>query len=406
MIKKALIITNTASMVHLFNSVNIGALQNEGYEVHIACNFINGNTASKEAIEEYKKEWKSKNIISHQIDFLRSPFSFKSFEIYRQTKELIKSGDFDIIHCHTPIVSAFTRIAASSLKVKAKIIYTAHGFHFYKGCPLFNWITYYPIEKFLAPKTDLLITMNREDYERAQNHLKAPKVEFIDGVGINADVIYETSTDRDGIREMLGIPKNQLILISVGEVNHNKNHRVAIEALSLCKTKNIHYVIAGVGNYVDEHLAFARYCDVEDRVHFLGFRKDVYKILKASDIFIFPSYREGLSVALTEAMACGLPVVATQIRGNIDLIDEGLGGFLSKPTDAKSMAKHIDTLAESPELRHKMGLYNYEKSKKYDKNIIINNLMAMILNKYEKNEKSEDKDYVSGTLQSMQEIDV
>lgn len=377
--KKALIITNTASMVHLFNSVNIGALQDEGYEVHIACNFINGNTASKEAIEEYKREWREKKIISHHIDFLRSPFSFKSFKIYRQTKELIKSEDFDIIHCHTPIVSAFTRIAASRLKVKAKIIYTAHGFHFYKGCPLFNWITYYPIEKFLAPKTDLLITMNKEDYAIAQKNLKASQIEFIDGVGINADVIYETPTDRDGIREILGIPKDQLIMISVGEVNCNKNHKVAIEALSLCRTKNIHYIVAGVGNCVDEHLTFARLCNVEDRVHFLGFRKDVYKILKASDIFIFPSYREGLSVALTEAMACELPIVASKIRGNIDLIDEEQGGFLCKPTNVKSMAKYIDTLAADADLRRRMGLYNYEKAKKYDKNIIICKLMSMIL---------------------------
>ena len=388
MIKKALIITNTASMVHLFNSVNIGALQNEGYEVHIACNFINGNNASKEAIEEYKKEWKAKNIILHHIDFLRSPFSFKSFKIYRQTKELIKSIDFDIIHCHTPIVSAFTRIAASGLKVNAKIIYTAHGFHFYKGCPLFNWLTYYPIEKILATKADLLITMNKEDYERAKKHLKAPKVEFIDGVGINADVIEKTSNDRDEIHEMLGIPNDQLLMISVGEVNHNKNHKAAIEALSMCQTKNIHYIIAGVGNCVDEYMALARLHNVADRVHFLGFRKDVYKILKASDIFVFPSYREGLSVALTEAMACGLPVIASRIRGNIDLIDEELGGLLCKPADVKSMAMHIDALADNPEIRHKMGLYNYEKSKKYDKNIIIRKLMAMILEQVKKNDKN------------------
>ena len=177
-------------------------------------------------------------------------------------------------------------------------------------------------------------------------------------------------------------------MISVGEVNQNKNHKVAIEALSLCKTKNIHYIIAGVGNHVDEHLAFAHLCNVEDRVHFLGFRKDVYKILKASDIFVFPSYREGLSVALTEAMACGLPVVAARIRGNIDLIDEELGGFLCKPTDAKGIAMHIDTLAENPELRHKMGLYNYEKSKKYDKNIIIRKLMNMILEQVKKNDEN------------------
>jgi glycosyltransferase involved in cell wall biosynthesis len=139
---------------------------------------------------------------------------------------------------------------------------------------------------------------------------------------------------------------------------------------------------------VDEHLAFAHLCNVEDRVHFLGFRKDVYKILKASDIFVFPSYREGLSVALTEAMACGLPVVASRIRGNIDLIDEELGGLLCKPTDVKSMAMHIDTLATNPEIRHKMGLYNYEKSKKYDKNIIIRKLMAMILEQINKNDEN------------------
>ena len=386
MTKKALIITNTASMVHLFNSVNIGALQDEGYEVHIACNFIKGNTASKEAIEDYKKEWESKNIISHHIDFLRSPFSFKSFKIYKKTKELIKSADFDIIHCHTPIVSAFTRIAAKSLKVRAKIIYTAHGFHFYKGCPLFNWLTYYPIEKFLAPKTDLLITMNNEDYVRAQKHLKAPKVEFIDGVGINADAIYATPNDRDGIREMLGIPKDHLIMISVGEVNLNKNHRVALEALSKSKAKNIHYVIAGVGKYIDEHLEFARLFDFEDRVHFVGFRKDVYKILKASDMFVFPSFREGLSVALTEAMACGLPVVASRIRGNIDLIDENLGGLLFNPEDAETLKMHIETLAENSELRQQMGLYNYEKAKKYDKNIIISNLMTMILDQVKQND--------------------
>lgn len=377
--RKALIITNTASMVHLFNSVNIGALQDEGYEVHIACNFINGNTASKEAIEEYKKEWKAKKIISHHIDFLRSPFSLKSFKIYLQTKKLIESEDFDIIHCHTPIVSAFTRIAASKLKLKAKVIYTAHGFHFYKGCPLFNWLTYFPTEKFLAPKTDLLITMNKEDYVLAQKHLKASRVEFIDGVGINADKIYAAQTDRDGVRTMLGIPADQLIMISVGEVNYNKNHKAAIKALSLCKTKNIHYVIAGVGSCIEEHMTFARMCDVADRVHFIGFRKDIYKILKSSDIFVFPSYREGLSVALTEAMACSLPVVASKIRGNIDLIDEDQGGFLCKPTDVKSMAKYIDVLATDAELRRSMGSYNYEKSKKYDKDIIIDRLMSLIL---------------------------
>lgn len=389
--KKVLIITNTASMVHLFNSVNIGAFQEEGYEVHIACNFVHGNTASKDAIENFKKEWRAKGIISHHIEFLRSPFSFKSFGIYKQTKKLIEDGDYDLVHCHTPIVSVFTRLAVSRLKKKPKLVYTAHGFHFYDGCPIFNWLIYYPIEKIFAPHTDLLITMNKEDHERAEKHLKARRIEFINGVGINLTAINETETDRDSIRETLSIGKDQKIMISVGEVNNNKNHRTAIEALSKCKEKNLHYVIAGLG-HIEDTQAYARYLGVGDRVHFLGFRSDVYKILKACDIFVFPSFREGLSVALTEAMACSLPVVASRIRGNVDLIDEGKGGFFCSPDDSSLMAEHIDRLASDPELRREMGEYNYEQSKKYDKNLIIKRLMNLILDRPEQTETAEAED--------------
>lgn len=374
--KKALIITNAASMVHLFNRVNIELLQEAGYEVHIACNFVYGNTASKEMIEQYKKEWETEGIISHQIDFLRSPFTLKSFKIYNETKKLIREGQYDIIHCHTPIVSAFTRLAARKLK-KATVIYTAHGFHFFKGAPFFNWLVYYPIEKLLAPLTDLLITINSEDYELAKKKLKVKKVMYKPGVGIDTKAIAKVSPHTYDIRNHLNIPMDSVVMVSVGEINHNKNHKMAIDALSRVKNKNIHYAIAGIGKLRDELTEYANSIGVGDRVHFLGFRTDIFEILKASDMFVMPSYREGLSVAMMEAMSCGLPVIASNIRGNCDLVDEE-GGFLFDIHNIDELVGHIETLSDNPELRKSMGQYNEERVKECDKEFVLKKLKFVL----------------------------
>lgn len=394
--KKALIITNAASMVHLFNRVNIELLQEAGYEVHIACNFVYGNTASKEMIEQYKKEWEAEGIISHQIDFLRSPFTLKSFKIYKETKKLIRESQYDIIHCHTPIVSAFTRLAARKLKKATTIIYTAHGFHFFKGAPFFNWLVYYPVEKLLAPLTDLLITINSEDYELAKKKLKVKKVIHKPGVGIDTKAIAKVFPHTYEIRSSLNIPMDSVLMVSVGEINHNKNHKMAIDALSRVKNQNIHYAIAGIGKLRDELTEYAKRLGVGDRVHFLGFRTDIFEVLKASDIFVMPSYREGLSVAMMEAMSCGLPVVASNIRGNCDLVDEE-GGYLFDIHNIDELVGYIETLSDNPERRKSMGRYNEERVKECDKEIVLKKLKS-VLSECEKNHCQHQLD-AEGTVE-------
>lgn len=380
--KKALIITNTASMVHLFNSVNIDILQNAGYQVHIACNFLAGNTVSEGAIDEYSKKWKEKGIISHQIGFLRSPFTLKSFDIYQKTKKLIDEGDYDIIHCHTPIVSVFVRMAVNRVKKKKpiRVIYTAHGFHFYTGSPKLNWILYFWVEKIFAHCTDVLITINEEDYNRAKKHIHAKKIYRTNGVGIDIDKINKYTYNRQDIRQEFGVSDQDILLVSVGELNNNKNHIKAIEAISRCKNKNIHYVICGIGYTREKLTEAAREYKVQDRVHLLGFREDVLAVLKSSDIFVFPSIREGLSVAMMEAMAAGLPVIASKIRGNTDLIDENKGGFLCDRFNAQCFACAIDMLALDGELRQNMGEYNKQKIKAYDKSIVYDQLYNILIN--------------------------
>ncbi len=378
--KKALIITNTASMVYLFNSVNIDILQNAGYEVHIACNFCSGNTASENAIEEYKKRWNEKGIISHHIGFLRSPFSFKSFEAYRATKKLIRDNDFHLIHCHTPIVSVFVRIAAQKARKKkgTKVIYTAHGFHFYNGCPTKNWVLYFPVEKFFADRTDLLITINEEDYARALKHIHAKQIAKTNGVGIDIASIEAYTCDKQKIRQEIGLKPEDIMLLSVGELNNNKNHIKVLQAISKCKCAHLHYVICGIGYAKDKLINAAKELGLENRLHLLGFRKDVLAVLKTSDIFVLPSIREGLPVALMEAMAAGLPVVASKIRGNTDLIREFNGGILCDRFDAACYGRAIDMLASSRSLREEMGAYNKQAIKAYDKSVVYTQLSEIL----------------------------
>lgn len=374
--RKVLITANSASMIKLFNQYNIAILQSLGYEIHVACNFYSSNTISPEAVAQIMDGWKAQGIIVHQVDYLRSPFTWKSFYIYRQIKTLIQTENFDLIHCHTPIVAAFTRLAAAKARRqgKAKLIYTAHGFHFYKGCPFGNWLIYYPIEKLLARCTDVLITINTEDFQRATVHIPCTHIEHVHGVGLDTQHIRSAFFDRSMLCRSLNISEGSRIILSAGELNSNKNHSIVIKALGKIQSQNLHYLIAGIGTDKEKLAQLADSCGCGDRVHFLGYRKDMISLLKCSDIFVFPSFREGLSVVLMEAMAAGVPIVASKIRGNVDLIEDGINGFLCDPADAESFADKIRTLLENPDLVQKFRMQSLEKIKDYDKSIVAEQL--------------------------------
>ena len=377
--KKALLLANAASMLLLFNRENIRILQQAGYEVHVACNFKYGNTVSSQVVDQYHHKWEEEGIVCHQIDFLRTPFSLKSLCIYRQTKRVMESEDFDIIHCHTPIVSAFTRLAAKAARKRgAKVVYTAHGFHFFKGASLFNWLTYYPVEWLLASSTDVLLTINAEDYARARKHFRAGRVCLVPGIGVDTQAM-EQAQPHATIRQELGLKEGDTLLFSVGEVRKLKNHQTVIQAMHDLGRSDIHYMIAGTGEQEGALCDLAEKLGLADRVHLLGYRRDIYPLLKASDIFCFPSHREGLPVAVMEAMACGVPVVASEIRGNTDLIEEGVGGFLCQADDHAALAERIWTLMERPELAQGFARYNLEKIQGYDRQVVAQKLRKVYL---------------------------
>jgi len=270
----------------------------------------------------------------YDVPFERNPLKPGNFKAYKELKKAISEGDFDIIHCHTPVGGMLGRLAAVKARQQgAKVMYTAHGFHFFKGAPLLNWLVYYPVERFMARFTDVLITINKEDYARAQK-FKAKKVCYVPGVGIDTDRFKcsadEKTAKREEILTRYGIPVDATVLLSVGEFTKNKNHKMAIEAISKLNRDDVYYIICGRGELQEECEEYAKALGLSSRVIFAGYRNDVQDYYKAADLFLFPSFREGLPVAVMEALASGLPVVCTNIRGSADLVEDGINGFVTE----------------------------------------------------------------------------
>ncbi|MGN0416182.1 MAG: glycosyltransferase, partial [Agathobacter sp.] len=233
-----------------------------------------------------------------------------------------------------------------------------------------NWLIFYPIEKICSYWTDVLITINKEDYAFAMKHMKAGRVEYISGVGIDVEEIYGARQNMEETKKLLGVSDRDIVLFSVGELSHRKNHEVIIHALKESNNPNIQYFICGQGELEKYLKDTIDNLELGKQVHLLGYRTDVYELYHAADIFVFPSYQEGLPVALMEAMASGLPVVVSRIRGNVDLIEEGKGGYLCEPDDVAGFISGIGDLVGDEESRIRFGEENRKKIAGFDVSII------------------------------------
>lgn len=344
--EKILILASVASMIDQFNMSNIHILLSMNYEVHVACNFEKGNTCNQEKIDKLKNRLNELNVKYYQIDFTRSVFKiFEDIKAYKQVKKILKENNYKFIHCHSPIGGAIGRVICKSTNTKC--IYTAHGFHFFKGAPLKNWLIFYPIEKWLSKYTDTLITINKEDYNRAKNKFKMKKIEYVPGIGLNIEKFELKAFDRNSYRNKLGYNNNDFIILSVGELNKNKNHKVVLKAISKLHNPNIKYIIAGQGELKEYLLDLAKRLKIENQVQLMGFRNDIPQLLKISDLYILPSIREGLNVSLMEAIVSHLPCLANDIRGNDDLVTEDRG-ILVNVNDTDKLKECIEFFYINP----------------------------------------------------------
>ena len=295
----------------------------------------------------------------YDIPFERLPWKAANIKAYRELKAIIDREHFDIIHCHTPVGAMIARLAARDARKRGtKVIYTAHGFHFFKGAPLMNWLMFYPAEWLLAPLTDVLVTINKEDYALAKRKIHAKRIEYVPGVGVDTAKFHVGTVDRAEKRRELGLTEQDFLILTVAEMTKNKNHSTVLKALALLKNEpgyeSMHYLICGRGEQRDALEAEARQLGIWEHVHFLGYRHDVPELCRCSAIFAFMSFREGMPVALMEAMSCGLPAVCSKIRGNTDLIEHGVDGLFAENTP-EGVAAAILKLYHDPALREQLG---------------------------------------------------
>lgn len=376
--KKALMLASTASMIDQFNMDNIALLQRD-YEVHVACNFLEGNTCSDEQIAILQRRLTEMGVPYYQVDITRNVLNIPQvLRAYRQTRALMKEHGYAMVHCHSPIGGAVCRLAAMPFRKKGmKVLYTAHGFHFFRGAPLLNWLIYYPIEWCLAHVTDILLTLNKEDHARALRRIHAKRIEYIPGIGIDTTKFGRSTANRQEKRAELGLKEDDFVILTVAELNKNKNHTVILKALGLLRDRpgfeRVQYLLCGKGDLQPQLEEEAESLGIRQQLHFLGFRRDVQDIYKCSDIFAFMSFREGLSVALMEAMSCGLPPVCSPIRGNTDLVDHGVEGLLAEFEPA-AVADAIWELYRNEDRRVRLSAAAAEKIHLFDQESVHNRM--------------------------------
>lgn len=366
--KKILFVANIHKHFLAFHIPYIKWLKDEGYEVHVAAG---GDPNVHVPIADKQ----------FNIHIERNPFRFSNIKACRELRTIIEKERYCLVHCHTAMGSVVARLAARKARANGtlKIIYTAHGFHFFKGSPIYYWLMYYPMEKYLSRYTDALITINHEDYNMVKTHgFRNLHTYIIPGIGINTERLIITSPEiRHQLRGEYGYGLNKIILIYIAEYIPRKNHKFIIDAMpDLIKTiPNIQVLFAGRGKLMGKMQAYAKRLNVIDYIDFLGFRKDIGQLIALSDIGISSSRQEGLGMNIAEEMYSGIPVVASEDRGHKDLIIQDINGIIYPQMDKNSFVQAISMLAQNQSVRIRMGARARDSVQKF---LLENTLQEMI----------------------------
>lgn len=369
---KILFISNISNRITNFVTASIVAAHQLNMDFYQVANWKDAAPGQIEA-DERKYDIKIKS-----VPISRNPFSKTNICAYKELVEIVKKERIDYIHCNTPTGGVLGRLVGKKCKVK-KVIYEAHGFHFYKGAPIKNWVLYYPVEKVLAHYTDALITINNEDYEFAKHNMRLRnngKVYYVPGVGIETKRFDSDEDNRKSKRAELNLEINDIAIISMGDLIERKNYETAIRAVAVAQDPRLQYFICGTGPEEERLKLLANKLGTEKQIHFLGFRSDIKELLAAADIFLFTTKQEGLPRSLMEAMASGLPCIASEIRGNTDLLADN-GGYLCAPTDVDGFAGKIKKLAEDKFLRETMGRNNLITIHKFSNETVCKELQKI-----------------------------
>lgn len=370
---KVLFVATVRSHIGQFHMPFIEKLKKHGCEVHAA---YKDNSADKQGLDLSAIDK------VFEVPFSRSPYSTSNIRAYKLLKKIIEENDYDAIHCHTPMGAVVTRLASKGARKKGtKIIYTAHGFHFYKGASKFNWLIFYPIEKYLSKYTDCLITINQEDYELAKNRgFKTAIIEHVNGVGVDISRFHSVTADeKSQMRKEYGYNDSDFLMIYPADFCKRKNQNMLFDTLKLLLEKDSSFklLLPGLDELARPYIEYAKEIGVYDNISVMGYRRDIDKLVGMCDISVSSSRQEGLPINLIEAMAIGNAIVATDVRGNNDLVDNGRNGYLVKLNNSQEMAEAVLKLYNNPELIENFRKQNHNMVKKYSVDNVIHHMLSI-----------------------------
>lgn len=370
---KILYTATVLSHICQFHLPYLRELQKRGNIIHVAAH---NNLAEKNGLTlNYTDEF-------IEIPFQRSPLDRRNFDAYKQLKQLIDRENYDLVLCNTPVGGILTRLSARNARKKGcRVIYMAHGFHFYQGASKKNWLLFYPIEKAMARLCDVLITITEEDYSLAKKKFHT-KVAHIHGVGVSTERYYPADeAARRKMRQAEGLSDTDFVIMCTGELNKNKDQATLIHAAAEIKEEvpNLKVLLAGNGPLETDLRALVSSLKLGEHMRFLGYRTDLEKVVPAVDLVVSCSRREGMPLNIIEAMLCGKPVVAAANRGSRELIHDGQNGYLFADGDAATLGQYILKLHSKPELCQAMGQAGMKKAENYTVESVKKELLPILI---------------------------
>ena len=369
--KKVLLIATVQSHLCQFHIPKIRMLQKYGCEVHVA------------GLDNLSERGLTLDIADTRfnVPFARSPFRKTNITAYRSLINIIRDNHYDMICCHTPMGGIIGRFAAINTRRNGTyVLYTAHGFHFYKGAPIWNWLLYYPIEKYMAKLTDCLVTINEEDYTSALDGGFKTRIAHIHGMGVNTTKFKPVSqNEKNMMREKKGYHCDAFLILCVGELNKNKNQSTIIRAMQKVIKNNSRakLLLAGIGAYKSSLLRLIDDIGLAEYIEFLGYRTDLEYYVNICDVVTSASIREGLGLTLLEGMVCEKPIVASQNRGHCELVRHQENGFLVDQFSSEGFADALIYLHDHPDKARALGQYGAKLVEPYKEENVLKALLTI-----------------------------
>lgn len=372
--KKLLIAATELHFIHFWIE-HINHFRSLGYDVDIVC------ADCGKRVDELRDLLPEINV--RVISSKRSPLSIDNIKAYKQLKEILSDLSYDCIITNEPVMSVLVRLAArKSRKRGTKVIYIAHGFHFFKGNKRINNIIYHTIEENLSRITDVIVTLNTEDFDSARNFKTGIKVYHINSIGYKSYKFAPCLDDnlRLAKRHEFGISDDETVLVFAGELNKNKNQIILLKAIKILKNDgyNVRLILCGKGNQLENLQNYCNENNLNDSVVFLGYYRNANELFPICDIGCSSSIREGLPLNVVEYMASGLPVIASKNRGHTDIVESGKNGFIFDYDSPDQFATYVKQIINNPDLLSEMRVNNIKKAEKYDILKISNNIAKII----------------------------